>query len=510
MVPTIGSASYKIGLRRLSCGEARGVNHAAETTAALICRGLPPVSKDCQFDSERSEHVNMSHPLAIVSPARIVRVIGGVMESKEIDQLLEKVSEEQTNQASDSPTTSQENAFSKTQMKAELERALRTLRVTDERPGILSASENKVSSLLQTFIGRIGLTEGRVVERSGIHDQTAEVMFDEGDWMKWAESFFEFWKIRKPHPWKDTPSNIILNDVSRVAVLGDWGSGIYGAPVCTQSIERDRAGYDVLLHLGDVYYSGDVEEIDERFHAFWPDPAKTDWASKQSVIHRACNSNHEMYSGGHGYFDTVSKFDQSASYFSLSNDHWILAGLDTGYEEGSLVDGQVHWLKKLIAEADGRRIVLFSHHQPFSWFGNGYEGVRTKLAEVLHDRSIFAWYWGHEHTCAFYDRHPVYGFWGRCAGHGGFPYFRQNFEGIPSEKTRTAGGQTLQWKLAPKTARCPAGRILDGPNCYIPGYEEDFGPHGYLTLELNGDRLNEIVHDADGGVLYENELRANG
>ena len=58
--------------------------------------------------------------------------------------------------------------------------------------------------------------------------------------------------------------------------------------------------------------------------------------------------NHEMYSGGHSYFKTflpkLGLFDadkkiispQSASFFCLETDHWVILGLDTGYHAGGI------------------------------------------------------------------------------------------------------------------------------------------------------------------------------
>jgi hypothetical protein len=50
------------------------------------------------------------------------------------------------------------------------------------------------------------------------------------------------------------------------------------------------------------------------------------------------------------------------------------------------------------------------------------------------------------------------------------------------------------------------GLILEGPNPYIPGHVNEYGPNGYMTLEFNGQHLNEIVHAPDGSVAYAREL----
>ena len=52
----------------------------------------------------------------------------------------------------------------------------------------------------------------------------------------------------------------------------------------------------------------------------------------------------------------------------------------------------------------------------------------------------------------------------------------------------------------------PGGVILDGPNMHIKEHENEYGPHGYLTLELEDQQLVELVHDASGTLLSEKEL----
>jgi hypothetical protein len=63
---------------------------------------------------------------------------------------------------------------------------------------------------------------------------------------------------------------------------------------------------------GDIYKSGTEKEVRERFLRFWPGNAAT--------LSRAMPGNHEMYSGGIGYFDHVlPAFGQQTSYFSFAN-----------------------------------------------------------------------------------------------------------------------------------------------------------------------------------------------
>src|SRR5215831_10671122 len=116
------------------------------------------------------------------------------------------------------------------------------------------------------------------------------------------------------------------------------------------------------IHLGDVYYSGTPGEVQKRFLSvidqFGPPPS--------TCRYLALNSNHEMYSGGYGYFDTtLVRFKQDASYFNLRNENWQLIGIDSGYEDHGLQDPQKEWLAAQL-QREGPKSILLSHHQLFS------------------------------------------------------------------------------------------------------------------------------------------------
>jgi hypothetical protein len=274
--------------------------------------------------------------------------------------------------------------------------------------------------------------------------------------------------------------------------LGDWGTGLYGAPACAASIERD-GDYDLLLHLGDVYYSGTPKEVRENFLELWP--------SVPGAVSRAVNSNHEMYSGGEGLFkETLPAFGQQSTPFAVETDDWLLVGLDSAYHEHDLTDDQPDWLERLIAAAGERRVVLFCHHQPFSLLSGQGPKLVSKLSAALDGGRIFAWYWGHEHRCVVYDRHPVWGVHGRCVGHSGMPYFRDDVSAYPPEQ----GDE--RWRRIPAKHLVPSGLLLDAPNPYVPGHEARYGPNGYLTLEFDGSSFNEVVRAPDGSVLRQAEL----
>jgi hypothetical protein len=396
--------------------------------------------------------------------------------------------------AESSPVTDEEAA----RLVTELGQALSYLQSQEEVAGVLVCPEDRVISLLQSFLAESSLEAGKVAPASA---GGLEAQFDEHDVLGWARSLLTWIRRLTPHPWQTAPASPDpVPDTLRVAILGDWGSGLYGAPVCAASIQHDRRGYGALLHLGDVYYSGTEGEVTDRFLNLWP--------KIPGAISRACNSNHEMYTGGHAYFRlTLRKFGQRASYFALQNAHWLLVGLDSAYEDGALAHGQVEWLNRLIEGAGDRRVILFTHHQLFSWASPTRWTMESQLSPLLDGKKLFAWYWGHEHRCVLYDRHPRWGLHGRCVGHGGYPYFRDSFtEGTVVER----GPQdTARRKVGPRD-EVPGGLILEGPNLYIPGHTDRYGPHGYMTLEFDGPRLNEIVHTSDGSIAYERELLDRG
>ena len=380
------------------------------------------------------------------------------------------------------------------QFMEELAKALKHLEEKEQVPGILASPDDRFASLLQSHLARKSLDEKKVEPMAA---GGYEAKFDQHDVLGWAKSLFTWIQKLNPYEWQTAPAvpDQLPNSL-RVGILGDWGSGLYGARPCAESIQNDPKDYGLLLHLGDVYYSGTKDEVANRFLKFWPD--------KPNAISRACNSNHEMYTGGRAYFkQTLVKFNQPASYFALQNDHWLLVGLDSAYVEGKLANDQVAWLKGLIDKAGSRRVMLFTHHQLFSWVDKPKANLQTQLGELLVGKNIFSWIWGHEHRCMLFDQHSAWGVHARCIGHSGYPYFRDKFtEGTVVKP----GPQDTQWRKVGMKNMVPGGLILEGPNPYVKGEENKFGPNGYMTLEFNENHLNEIVHAPDGSVAYEQQL----
>ena len=102
---------------------------------------------------------------------------------------------------------------------------------------------------------------------------------------------------------------------------------------------RDRIAAEIqatsvpvfLIHLGDIYYSGTRSEC-LTFLRNWPLRDASGPIKGRSF---SLNGNHEMYSGGDGFFNVVlPAFGQKASYFVLRSPKWDFYGLDTAYVSG--------------------------------------------------------------------------------------------------------------------------------------------------------------------------------
>jgi len=368
---------------------------------------------------------------------------------------------------------------------------------------VMNTPRNAMAAQLQTHLAQQAQRENKlesfILQSVDFVLEAFDVKFSSADWLGYMLSFFTWIEDLDPAACSPAPPVAApIGNNFRMVVIGDWGTGLYGAPICAESIRGDTDGYDLLLHLGDVYYSGLQEEVEERFQKFWP-------PSPPGAMGRSLNGNHEMYSGGHAYFETLLPYlNQASSYFAFQNDYWTLVMLDSAYsqpfggQEGDLFQAQVDWLNQIIQAAGDRKIVLFSHHQPFSLLdANQGPKLVAWLGKYLEAQRIFAWYWGHEHRCVLYDPHPAWGLHGRCVGHGGFPENRVDLSNAPSSDEFGS-----QWRHVASTGAIPGGYALDTPNLYIPTFEVQFSPHGFMRLEFNNNDLTEYVRAPDNSNIY--------
>ena len=358
-------------------------------------------------------------------------------------------------------------------------------------PNVLITVQDRDTSLVQSRIAEAGRA-GPPLPAGGLEAQFGEGLRG-GDIFGWLKSLFDHVDEKRWHPIVRPEDREVgsFAETGRIAVLSDWGTNLYGAPVSAASIARE-GGYELLLHLGDIYYSGTPTEARERFLAAWP--------TRAARLSRSLNGNHEMYSGGFAYYDEIlPSFDQRSSYFALQNTNWLLVGLDTAHTDHAIDGHQAAWLNATVAAAGGRKVVLFSHHQPFSRLDKQGPMLQAAMADLLRRQAVTAWYWGHEHDCVVYDRHPASGLLGRCIGNGGIPSPRKAAVTAAPVARRVDG---VTWRRLSATTDAPACLVLDGANRFVRGEEEKFAPHGYLTLEFDGPRLVERFHLPGGEDIF--------
>jgi hypothetical protein len=217
--------------------------------------------------------------------------------------------------------------------------------------------------------------------------------------------------------------------------------------------------------------------------------------------------NHDMYSGGAGYYDLLPQLNpsppfapssaQPASFFGLRNasNTFQLLALDTGLHDGDpfTVASDVTWLeptesawhrdKIATFHADGGRTILLSHHPLFTAYApigrsedrppaeQAYNpSLLATFKDLLEANAVAAWFWGHEHNLCIYEPYGPLAR-GRCIGHGAIPVSEDQSPYTPSPKI--ANPPTLV--RDPRTG-VPVQLPVDATGVYA---------HGYVVLRLN-------------------------
>ena len=283
-----------------------------------------------------------------------------------------------------------------------------------------------------------------------------------------------------------SPGVFRIPDRCVIGMAGDWGTGTRSAYRVADQLASYQPHF--TIHLGDVYYSGTAEEFRKYFIPSWP---------RGKLGTYVLNANHEMYSGGEGYFDVaLPEYRQETSYFCLENDSWRILAVDSGYYSRTfpilelLLTSWIRlpapvqaWLKEVVFRdpQDRRPVVLLSHHQWFSEFDTEYTRVGSNLAPYLD--KVLLWLWAHEHRFAAYapfaldDLRKVRA---RCIGHGGMPIE------LNGERKRARNLVFVDAREAPDK--------LDG---------EPIGYCGFAVLTLDGEALRVEYADETGKKLFE-------
>ena len=294
-----------------------------------------------------------------------------------------------------------------------------------------------------------------------------------------------------------------LPENATVILIADWGTGQDAAKALLAKVASHSP--DVVIHLGDVYYSGTQAEVQNYFYSIWQETFKiplvawgqklTDFTAKPATFHMP--GNHDMYSGGAPYYTVIDMLGQPASYFCLRNDKWQFVAMDTSLHDSnpndvndatSVDDQEVIWMQDKVNNAGGRKTILLSHHQLFTCFEKiGGQAVNQKLLPQVQDilPMLTAWIWGHEHNMVIYKEYL--GIRGRCIGHGAFPVcqnpppFNDPNAGVPLEDVNLSVDPT------------------------------GFYRHGYVLMNITGPNahLTYFQYDAETGLenaLFEEDL----
>ena len=344
--------------------------------------------------------------------------------------------------------------------------------VPDQPPPELSAEHGGVVDTLWTCAKLTGeVLEARFLgDTEKAEQKKDELKFNTCDpeWLETVAKYEEYFGPsgdRKEIPyvrWQNLDDFVMetLPANATVAVIGDWGTGTDEAIDLLKEVKKHQP--DVIIHLGDIYYSGTETETHKFFLDILNDVLERD---KNPIAVYNMTGNHDMYSGGEGFYKLLPETNpgplfkaeqaQQASYFCLRSEDgaWQFLGMDTGLHDHDpftvstdityLEDSEVEWHVDKIrrhSQAGGRTILL-SHHQLFSAFDAIGKGVETPAGEEAANPKLLAsfrefqkaaaegqgdiaaWFWGHEHNLDIYE--PYLGLAkGRCMGHGAIPHFK--------------------------------------------------------------------------------------
>lgn len=292
-----------------------------------------------------------------------------------------------------------------------------------------------------------------------------------------------------------TPTSVeqFDRDPVRLAVVGD--AGYTGKPqdrVVEMILKRHQeAKFDLVIHLGDVYFAAGSDEMKKHFLA--PFSAL---GYKGARVYTLLG-NHDVYLGGNAYLSALKILDQPGRYFCIETTHWRIACIDTTLFDPSFDKGkggmeqtQLDWLRGILSQ--NKPVVLMSHHYCVSGWTDKGEVLRSQLKQVFDAaKAPLAWYWGHEHVLAAYPRHAD-GFMGACVGNGAFleDYSKPQVfksDSIPSWFANP------EW-YAKSTCTCLRS---DG----------QYWPHGFLEVELRNDRIQEHYYlENENAPSYSREI----
>lgn len=303
--------------------------------------------------------------------------------------------------------------------------------------------------------------EGNEAESTLYADQLKKSVCDDAGWLECLTTYLGYKALLKSPIYRSNEDIIVeLKPNAKIGIIGDWGTGDEVAINVLKQLAALKP--DILIHLGDVYFAGTQSEAQKNFL----DICNT---IMPGVPRYSLCGNHDMYSGGKGYYWLLDQIEQRASYFSLQNDDWIFQCMDTGFHDNNPFNvstnmtylynangwSEADWHLNKIKQAGSRKVVLFSHHQLFSPFGSVGSINDATYAYNPNLHQVFGavlpkvewWFWGHEHTLGVFP--PYMGLnRGRCVGASAVPVYQDQQSYATASGLTTFDGQDMPaWVL---------------------------------------------------------------
>ncbi|MGF7079611.1 metallophosphoesterase family protein [Mucilaginibacter sp. UYCu711] len=251
------------------------------------------------------------------------------------------------------------------------------------------------------------------------------------------------------HPFQTDPATMPIESKEplRIAVLGDWGTGEWkdaDLAMCPSKLVSEaikELSPHIVIHLGDVYYSGTPAEEKNKLNEMWTGGSKASFT---------LNSNHEMYDGANGYFatalnDPAFSSQGGTSYFAITYADWIVIGLDSAYydkstlyKSGTVSGEQLQFISDNVNKPENlqKRVIILTHHNPINYDASAIN-IRKDNGSLLNDMYLALgnrfpdyWYYGHLHNGIVYNKQklaPLFSKYDgsvpnfRCMGHAGIP-----------------------------------------------------------------------------------------
>ena len=415
-------------------------------------------------------------------------------------------------------------------LSSDVDTAISFVNAEDYQPGEAFHSRNRLAGLAQANLNATGNGQ----DHNSLGDALPAVvnLYGEGNPVVWAPVMIDILldHLLPKFPFvraTDARSYIQIPDQCSIVILGDWGADNDHAQRIAGLVQARKP--DFAIHLGDIYYAGNQYEC-ERFLVNWPLQDK-----KNSF---ALNGNHEMYSRGIPYFQTVlPAFNQEASYFTLYNDAWQLHGLDTAYvpfsidgsvpvpdkpglwsritsgighllghatfetEPDARLQSQWDWLVAKLTANPKKKNIFFSHNQPVSAYLPEFEAGAflhdqfRKLQQAIPGGSdaLLAWFFGHEHKCTIYADDKT-DFRARLIGNGAIPHSKQALVAAAKDETNTSCTPVFTMN----------DHILQNDILGIANL--DLAISGFAILTLDGPNATVEYINEDGSLFLKENL----